>query len=311
MEGTGMASGLIFGLEKEDSERVIRYYERFHIEPARNIVVTSIKQPECPATLESLMIEMMKANEKNFLVVAHGSKTGTLLFIGLANRGNTAVGGVVRGTMISLSDLRVLGAAYNRMNITPKEKATPAECQALGLTEAEVRRLVEVIRIKSRHRTKLIEFRGCNLGNSLEMLLYLRLILSAEWIGAPNLFSQFGNLSIETGKKALATHENRHIGPFVTEHYLLKKNPREEFKLCTSKDGTQGHVVAKSMNTIKQWTRRYIGEGYSGGHKLPIHYFWNLKTKVNTSNPLADIDDDHDDIYLPLQREYARHIVYA
>ena len=298
-----MAIGYYSGLNPTLTRAVTQAFTQFPTLPPRNIHIDVIQPLPNPASLETLMTQMLNAQERDFLLVLHGYRTGTGLYLPLANRNRQAV-----GAHVTLSALKRLIEIVNRGGVS-----TRYDRAALKLEDLEIGRLLALVQGLSARRPSMIEFRNCNLGQSIEMMSCLRLLLSPMWLSAPKYFSFFGHPAIGASALQLRDHARRHRGNTLSFPYRLE-NPAGECILCLQLDAASkpigGHIVADSNGTLNRWIARYLGQRVQNGpaQHLPVYGLWD-RNLGKLGDPLAVFNQPK--LTLPMELQQGTHIVYV
>ena len=154
------------------------YYEIFKSEPyasGASLIVTKMESVgtwHLPGLLRAIVTH--GADEKDLLIAGHGTTAG--LSIPLAEGKDRNVGQYLQLTVL-MSDKSV------------KEKASRCE-----ITEEEVNQILRLRAQVLKLKLGRIEFRVCNMGQSITSLAGLKNFLGAGIVGAPDILDFFGTL---------------------------------------------------------------------------------------------------------------------
>jgi hypothetical protein len=304
-------SGVAFtiGLHADLARAVKAYFDKFTVLPPRSLSVGSTKALTGPASFETLVSAVAASSADRFVIVVHGHEDGSGLFLPLANRGRLPVG--ARTTHDKLQRLRTIAAR------TPAHIDDP-DRQTLQLRDAEIQRLIALMKTLQAKHIQAVEFRGCNLGRNVHSVAHFRSFFGAASFGAPNLHSFFGRDPVGTGANLMRTHAQSHQGTTYTYTQTFGGKTCHCCIGVNDKSKPQnGHIVADDLPTVDLWIQANLQAGATLGsaRMLPIHGLWELPT----------IDLDHPDILadpkprpiFPLatnaqgHNEYQQHIVYS
>ena len=152
------------------------------------------------------------------------------------------------------------------------------------LTDAEINRLIDLMKQVRAKNLKLVEFRGCNLGRLPISVERFRKFLGAQTFGAPKLHSFFGTFQMKASPGIMTAHTTSHTGTTFTYPQIFAGSPAACcFATNTDKKPESGHLVAPDTTTLDAWIKANLDPAASSGTDttLPIHGLWEFPPKLN------------------------------
>ncbi len=307
-----MAIALTLGIEAGLAGSVKAYFDKFKVLPPKNTVVSQTKSLAGVVSFETLLNGILaEAKTTDFVIVVHGHETGNGLFLKLVSRSGTAAGFETTNEMLQIL-----------MDINKRDpaNATDAELAKLQITQAEVTRLIGIMKKVRDKSLGTVEFRGCNLGRNLSSVTRFREFLGAKIFGAPNLHSFFGKFPTGTGANLMGSHDKSHNG--TTETYtqtLAGHTCHCCIGLNTHRKPDNGHIVADDATTLDAWIKANFDANAALGtaKELAVHGLWEFR-KADPNDPAA-VEPPPRPIF-PLavasdgankgKNEYVLHVIY-
>lgn len=300
------ATAFTIGLEASLARAVSRYFTKFRVLPPKNLSVTATSTPKGVVCFETLLSAIEAAQTTSAVIVVHGHSDGSGLFLKLAKRGNAAVG--EKTTHDKLERLMTI-AGRNPVKIEP------ADNQFLGLKDAEITRLITLMKNVRAKKLQSIEFRGCNLGRDVNSVARFRKFFGAASFGAPKLHSFFGLNPTGTGSGLMGSHTGSHQDTtFTFSQTFSGKTCHCCIGVNDERKPRNGHVVADDDATLDLWIQKNFDSVATRGQDrdLPIHGLWKFPD-IDLNDPLASTDPKP---IFPLevdskgQSQYKFHVVY-
>jgi hypothetical protein len=307
-----MAIALTLGIDAGLSAAISAYFTKFKVLPPKSLMVSQTKTLTGVASFETLLNGMLaETATTDFVIVVHGHETGNGLFLKLVSRAGAPAGSETTNEMLQiLMDVSVRTPAT----------ATQDEKTKLQLVDAEITRLIGLMKSVRGKTLGTVEFRGCNLGRNASSVTRFRAFLGATTFGAPNLHSFFGKFPTGTGPNLMSNHAQSHNGEtFVYPSSLGGKTCNCCIGVNDKKKPHNGHIIADDADTLDLWIKANFDASNSLGQakELPIHGLWEFR-KADPNDPLG-IDPPPRPIF-PLaiatdgankgKNEYALHVVY-
>lgn len=303
------ATAFTIGLRTDLSNAVSQYFTKFRVLPPKNLSVTSTKTPRGVVCFETLLEAIEAESTTSAVIVVHGHEDGSGLFLPLARRGQAAVG--ARTTHDKLQRLMTIaGRSPPRID--------PGDRQTLELRDAEINRLIALMRKLRDKNMQAIEFRGCNLGRNANSVARFRSFFGAASFGAPNLHSFFGLNPTSTANGIMTAHSSTHQGTtFTFTQSLSGRRCHCCIGVNSERKPQNGHVVADDAGTLDRWIQSNFDAAGSRGRQrmLPTHGLWKFP-EIDLTNPDIFANTDPRPIF-PLevnskgQNEYKLHVVYS
>jgi len=298
------AKCIAIGLNQITNRDITRYFTTFSTLPPNDLAIDSVTTPRGAATLETLLNAVISSRVSDILVVAHGYRNGSGIYLPLAHGANTAEGSN-RGRTTKQNLSRLI-----RMANTP-DSIQSEDLQRLAINRQAARRLIRLMqRVRGLH-LNLLEFRGCNLGRDQESLRAFANFFGVRRIGAPDLHSFFGTFDANAGTGPFSNHSEQHRGTTYSYRYLSGN-----LIVCIGVQANKpanGHVVARTQSQIQTWIRENIKAiTVQANRQLPVHGLWEIPA-LNLDDPTAIVDEQNPRPIFPLaaNNEYRRHIVYV
>ena len=299
------AKCIVIGLNQTTIRDIAGYFSTFSTLPPNDLVVGNVTTPRGAATLETLLNAINGAGSNEIVVVAHGYRNGSGLYLplvsGASTEERTSRG---RTTKRNLSRLIRLSASTDTIS--------REELQRIGINRQAALRLIRLMQRVRTLQLNLLEFRGCNLGRDQDSLRTFASFFGVRRIGAPNLHSFFGTFDANAGAGPFSTHRQSHRGttysyPFLNQNLYVCIGVNQEDKPAN------GHVVARSQVHIQTWIRENIKDiTVPPGRNLPVHGLWQFP-QLDLSDPTSIVEEQNPKPIFPLaaNSEYSRHIIYV
>ena len=298
------AKCIVIGLNQTSNRDITRYFSVFTTLPPNDLQIDNVTNPRGAATFETLLNTVISSGVSDILVVAHGYRNGSGLYLPLVHGANTAEGGN-RGRTTKQNLRRLI-----RMASTP-DRIQSEDLQRLAINRQAAGRLIRLMqRVRGLH-LNLLEFRGCNLGRDQESLRAFANFFGVRRIGAPNLHSFFGTFDANAGTGPFSTHGQQHRGTTYSYRYL-----DGNLFVCIGVQANKpanGHVVARTQAQIQTWIRENIKAiTVQASRQLPVHGLWAFP-ELNLDDPTSIVDEQNPSPIFPLaaNNEYSTHIIYV
>src|SRR5215211_4100457 len=269
-----MATALTLGIEQQISTAVTNYFRRFRVLPPRGLTVSNTRVLTGAHSFETLLRAIIaEKSETDFVIVVHGHETGNGLFLKLATRGSAPAGSETTNEMLQIL-----------MNIEARKdpktgKPLPDERTKTGLSDAEINRLIDLMKKVQAKMLNRVEFRGCNLGRNLTSVDRFRRFLGAQTFGAPKLHSFFGTFQMRAASGIMSAHTNTHQGTTITYPMTFAGSTAACcVGLNRDRKPVNGHLVAPDSTTLDAWIKVNFDPAASSGtdRTLPIHGLWEF-----------------------------------
>jgi hypothetical protein len=319
-----MATALTLGIEPRISTAVTNYFRRFRVLPPRGLTVSKTKVLAGAQSFETLLRAIIaEKSETDFVIVVHGHETGDGLFLKLATRGGAAGEQTTHEMLHLLMDIEARKPPPPKPGTPAPKPGTPAplvitpqDRTKTKLTDAEIKRLIDLRKQVLAKKLNRIEFRGCNLGRKLTSVDRFRTFLGAQTFGAPKLHSFFGTFQMRASPGIMSAHTSSHTGTTFTYPMTFAGNTAACcFGTNTQRKPENGHLVAPDAITLDAWIKANFDLTASAGTDttLPIHGLWEFPPQGN-----APLPPDPRPIFprrvvtigKKVQTEYSTHIVY-
>jgi hypothetical protein len=266
-------------------------------------------------TFEHLLTLVAASSHRRFILMAHGHEDGSGLYLKLAKGSAAATEHKFLERLMELA--AGTGAAFNAY-----------DRQHLGIDQAGVGRMLDLMRKVRDKRIDCIEFRACNLGRNTLGLDRFRRFFGARLLGAPDLHTFFGHGPVTTDPKMLDTHAQGHDtktwDTYEFPHWLRPRDIKPElvccFRINAQKKPSGGHIAADSPARLDAWIKKYV---MAGGRQpkgdMALHGLWNTTRQIflepeDINEPLGGwgvSGASEKRLILPLTVTYRKHIIYS
>jgi hypothetical protein len=316
-----MGIAITLGISQPISTAVTNYFRKFRVLPPKALIVSNTRVLNGVRSFETLLKAIIAENDTDFVIVVHGHETGNGLFLKLATRAGAPAGSETTNQMLQiLMDIEGRRTDPKTKQPLPSPVDPNERTQLGGLTDAEINRLIDLMKQVRAKKLKLVEFRGCNLGRNLTSVARFRKFLGAQTFGAPKLHSFFGTFQMRASSGVMASHTTSHQGTTITYPMTFASSTANCcIGVNSEKKPENGHLVAPDTTTLDAWIKANFDPAASSGTDptLPIHGLWEFPPRpANDPNP---VDPDPRPLF-PLrvatdgpnkgQNEYSRHVVY-
>jgi hypothetical protein len=249
--------------------------------------VTSVSVPRGPASLQTLLEEMVRSPSQNFVVVTHGEIRG--LIVRLANGNNRPVGMSAFDRALE----RLMRIAAGDRTRSPMQ-ITTQDSSALQLTSAQIGELIRLMGEVRRKNIGQLEFRSCIIGRDLSVAQSFQRFFGARRLGAPQLFNSFvyGSFTIASSPAA-----NHRTGGWRVVRYDLQRGGVVHVCVQPTIDPNTNLYKVENMalyadrsQSAHEWARQFLAPNASyTGSIIPLHYMFgspplNLNTSILASN---------------------------
>ena len=314
------------GLSHDLNRSIRAWFAQFNFMPPLPLSMTKIDTIAAADASFGRLLEIMASSpNRNFILIIHGHEDGSGLWLRLA-RGQ-ARAHTTHQDLQRLIDLDAGGPAMSA-----------ADHAVMGISQAEIQRLLDLrLKVRGKH-IDCIEFRACNLGRNSLSLDRFRRFLGARLAGAPDIHSFFGLGPAKVGREWLDTHERHHRGGNWETYKFPSAWKSPELVCCfqlnrLSKPEAGGHIAAESATVLNAWISKHVMAGRThGSGDMALHGLWVADMQVGGRGgvptrmvPAAiDVLDEEKHNPLggwggpvvrrlipPLSELYAKHIVYA
>jgi hypothetical protein len=320
-----MATALTLGLKPQISTAVTSYFRRFRVLPPRGLSVSKTRVLFGAHSFETLLRAIIaEKSETDFVIVVHGHETGDGLFLKLATRGVAAGEQTTHEMLQLLMDIEARKPPPPKPGTPAPKPGTPAplvitpqDRSKTKLTDAEIKRLIDLRKQVLAKKINRIEFRGCNLGRNLASVDRFRTFLGAKTFGAPKLHSFFGTFQMRASSGVMSSHTSSHKGTTITYPMTFASSTAACcFGLDTDRKPDNGHLVAPDSTTLDAWIKANFDPAASAGTDttLPIHGLWEFPPTPKGApfplDPRPIFPRRVVTIAKKVQTEYSMHIVY-
>ncbi len=276
-------------------------------------------------SLEDLLKRLIDSQYRSFILIIHGLPDGSGLYLNLVR-----------------SQSRPHTNHYDLQALMDAEQGAELDkplLQKMGITHADAKRLIDLMRKVRAKKIECIEFRSCNLGRSDISLDRFRRFLGASLAGAPNLHTVFGLVPVIIGPNFQKVHERHHVGAgWETYNYPTSlETPRVVccFQLnALQKPELDGHIGSDLESNLDAWINEWmmVGGKNHGRTETAMHALWIADQVVKEKGhparmvPVAieviDKDSFRDPLgglygptvqrfIPPLSMNFKKHIIYS
>ena len=234
-----MAHVITLGLGAGMNQDVQAWFRQFNYMPPLPLTAARVDTHEGAQTFEHLLQLVAASPHQRFILMAHGHEDGSGLFLKLAAGSGAGTEHKFLGRFMELAD----GAAFNAY-----------DRKTLGIDNAGLGRILDLMRKIRAKKIDCIEFRACNLGRNTLGLDRFRRFFGARLAGAPDLHTFFGQGPVTTDPKMLDTHAQGHDtktwDTYEFPHWLRPRDIKPElvccFRINAHKKPSGGHIAANS-----------------------------------------------------------------
>jgi hypothetical protein len=311
-----MAAHVItLGLGPGMNQDVQAWFRQFNYMPPLPLTAARVDTQEGAQTFEHLLKLVAASPHQRFILMAHGHEDGSGLFLKLAAGSGAATEHKFLERLMELA--AGTGAAFNAY-----------DRQHLGIDQAGVGRMLDLMRKVRDKKIDCIEFRACNLGRHTLGLDRFRRFFGARLAGAPDLHTFFGQGPVTTDQKMLDTHEQGHGGgtwqTYEFPHWLRPRDVKPDlvccFRINAHKKPNGGHIAADSPARLDAWIKKYVmAGGKQPKGNMALHGLWNTTRQIflepeDINEPLGGWGSSggtEKRLILPLTETYRKHIIYS
>ncbi len=295
------------GLNKD----VKTWFRQFNYLPPLPLTTVRVDTHDGPDTFEQLLRLVAASTHQRLILMAHGHEDGSGLFLKLAAGSGAATEHKFLGRFMELAE----GAAFNAF-----------DRKTLGIDQAALGRILDLMQKIRAKKIDCIEFRACNLGRDTLGLDRFRRFFGARLLGAPDLHSFFGHGPAITDPKMLDTHEKGHVGgtweSYEFPHWLRPRDVKPDLVCCfrvnARKKPDGGHIVADLPARLDAWIKKYVmATGRQPTGDMALHGLWNTTRQIilepeDINEPLGGWGGPtHKKLILPATENYRKHIIYS
>lgn len=273
------------------------YFKIFdELDPLKVTKIEMIK-PLTYEKLLDLLLDKKFEKESDFVIQAHGTSKGFFfpIVVGQAKdkvaathtlRQLVTLDGLIAAFNAAGDDLDKLKAVMkNVMKVDPASDVASAKAtitreidrqkKEVGITgDADIARVVKKMADVKQKQRGIIELRTCNMGSKPDTLTFFREQFNANSLGAPDMFSAFGNCTPAISPSAMKDFRKNH--PEVKLYIAVNEQFGFTFDNISDEFTVNTFSAAPSADVVKSFvTAAIMGGKKFQTNNFPIHFLLN------------------------------------